>query len=48
MVKDYRFQKQSCVNGVVQDRLKPVTYRVMLEDPAWKSHFDQLRSFAGS
>lgn len=48
MVKDYRFQQQWWVKGVVQDRLGSVSYRVMLGDPVWKRHFDQLRSLAGS
>ena len=48
MVKDYRFQQQWWVKGVVQDRLGSVSYRVMLGDPVWKRHFDKLRSLAGS
>lgn len=48
MVKDYRNRKRPWIKGVIQDRLGPVTYRVMVGDLFWKRHVDQLRSLAGS
>ena len=48
MVKDYRDRKRPWIQGVIQDRLGPVTYRVLVGDLLWKRHIDQLRSSAGS
>ena len=48
MVKDYRDRKRPWIQGVIQDRLGPVTYRVLVGDLLWKRHIDQLRSLAGS
>ena len=48
MVKDYRNGKRPWIKGVIQDRLGPVTYRVMGGHLFWKRHVDQLQSLAGS
>ena len=48
MVKDYRNRKRPWIKGVIQDRLGPVTYRVMGGHLFWKRHVDQLQSLAGS
>ena len=48
MVRDYRDHKRLWIKGVIQDRLGPVTYQVMVGNLFWKRHMDQLRSLAGS
>ena len=48
MVKDYRDRKRPWIHGVIQDRLGPVTYRILVGDLLWKRHIDQLQSLAGS
>ena len=48
MVRDYRDRKRPWIKGVIQDRLGPVTYQVMVGNLFWKRHVDQLRSLAGS
>ena len=47
MVKDYRDRKRPWIQGVIQDWLGPVTYRVLVGVLLWKLHVDQLRSLAG-
>ena len=44
MVKDYRARRGPWVNGVIQMRLSPITYRIQVGDLFWKRHVDQLRS----
>ncbi|XP_046855867.1 uncharacterized protein K02A2.6-like [Xenia sp. Carnegie-2017] len=48
MVKDYRARRDRWIQGVIQMKLSPVTYRVLVDDVLWKRHIDQLRSLAGS
>ena len=48
MVRDYRDRKRPWILEVIQDRLGPVTYQVMVGNLFWKRHVDQLRSLAGS
>ena len=48
MVKDYRNCGSAWTQGVVQNRLGPVTYRVQVGKLLWKKHIDQLRELAGS
>ena len=48
MVRDCRDRKRPWIKGVIQDRLGPVTYQVMVGNLFWKRHVDQLRSLAGS
>ena len=42
MVKDYRDRKRPWIQGVIQDWLGPVTYRVLVGVLLWKLHVDQL------
>ena len=48
IVRDYRDRKCLWIIGVIQDRLGPVTYQVMVGNLFWKRHVDQLRSLADS
>ena len=48
MFRDYRDRKRPWIKGVIQDRLGPVTYQVMVGNLFWKCHVDQLQSLAGS
>ncbi|XP_046862892.1 uncharacterized protein LOC124456513 [Xenia sp. Carnegie-2017] len=48
MVKDYRARRDRWIQGVIQMKLSPVTYQVLVDDVLWKRHIDQLRSLAGS
>ena len=48
MVRDYRDRKRPWIKGVIQDRLGPVTYQVIVGNLFWKGHVDQLRSLASS
>ena len=40
MVRDYPDRKQPWIKGVIQDRLGPVTYQVMVGNLFWKCHVD--------
>ena len=48
MVRDYRDRGRPWIKGVKQDRLGPVTYKVMVGNLFWKRHVNLLRSLAGS
>ena len=48
MVRDYQDRKRQWIKGVIQDRLGPVTYQLMVGNLFWKRHVDQLRSLVGS
>ena len=48
MVRDYQDCKRLWIKGIIEDRLGPVTYQVMVGNLFWKRHVDQLRSLAGS
>ena len=48
MAKDYRNRERPWIKEVIQDRLVPVTYRVMVGDLIRKRHVHQLRTLAGS
>ena len=47
MVRDFQDHKELWIKGVIQDRLGPVMYQVMVGNLFWKQHVDHLRSLAG-